>query len=277
MPGVPPTGVPNNTYRSALGSEPPPYSTAIMSGPGFPSGPLHPYGYENREFPAMPSSPDAQFHDQTGFAPPPGPPPPFPSHSPGFPGAPSEAPSFPSHSPTFPDAPHEKIQERGFHPDFPGTQHHGGAPAPAAHHGTPPPSGFRVPLTTTAPFPGQQQTGNPVAFDMDGRSPIFLGSALLGKSVHPCKIAPALSPPCRVPYGGTEFEHHGRFDLLPFDPITMEWVFTSQGRVPPGKRPIEGGYEEHGGKLYHALAQVSGVEVPGKTGEHLVSAKAGIP
>ncbi|KNZ81914.1 hypothetical protein J132_10193 [Termitomyces sp. J132] len=49
----------------------------------------------------------------------------------------------------------------------------------------------------------------------------------------------------------------------------MEWVHTSYGQIPPGRRPIEGGYEEHGAKLYHGLALVNGVKVPGKTSEHL--------
>jgi hypothetical protein len=49
----------------------------------------------------------------------------------------------------------------------------------------------------------------------------------------------------------------------------MEWVHTSHGRVPSGRRPVEGGYEESGQKLYHGLAVVNGVRVPGKAGEHL--------
>ncbi|KAI0260534.1 hypothetical protein BC834DRAFT_900301 [Gloeopeniophorella convolvens] len=49
----------------------------------------------------------------------------------------------------------------------------------------------------------------------------------------------------------------------------MEWVRTARGRVPPGRRPVEGGYESSGARLYHALAVVDGVRVPGKTGEHL--------
>jgi len=49
----------------------------------------------------------------------------------------------------------------------------------------------------------------------------------------------------------------------------MEWVPTSHGRIPQGRRPVEGGYEDHGGKLYHALANYQGIRVPGKTGEHL--------
>jgi hypothetical protein len=49
----------------------------------------------------------------------------------------------------------------------------------------------------------------------------------------------------------------------------MEFVHTSRGVIPPGRRPIEGGYEQDGNKLYHAVAVVNGVKVPGKTGEHL--------
>lgn len=91
----------------------------------------------------------------------------------------------------------------------------------------------------------------------------------MSNSVHPCKVGPHLSPAAHVPYGGGEHLHHGRYDLLPFVPQQMEWVHTSHGRIPAGRRPIEGGYEEHGGKLYHALGTVAGLKVPGKTGEHL--------
>jgi len=133
----------------------------------------------------------------------------------------------------------------------------------------PPPSGFRVPLTTTAPFPDPNQAGQPPCYDADGVSPVFIGSALLDRSVHPCKIGPHLQPYASVPYGGGEYGHHGRFDLLPFRPDQMEFVHTSHGLIPAGRRPIEGGYEEDGNKLYHAVAVVNGVRVPGKTGEHL--------
>ncbi|KZT18974.1 hypothetical protein NEOLEDRAFT_1142656 [Neolentinus lepideus HHB14362 ss-1] len=133
----------------------------------------------------------------------------------------------------------------------------------------PPPSGYRLPLTTTSAFPPIEQAGRPPCLDADGTSPVFIGSAIFPNSVHPCKIAPNLSPPCRVPYGGGEHEHNGRYDLLPFTPENMEWVSASYGRVPPGRTPVEGGYEEGGAKLYHALAQVNGVHVPGKAGEHL--------
>lgn len=57
-------------------------------------------------------------------------------------------------------------------------------------------------------------------------------------------------------------------------PITndMEWLTTKEGEVPVGRRPVEGGYEDDGNKLYHAVALIGGVEVPGKTGRHLSGA-----
>ena len=59
-----------------------------------------------------------------------------------------------------------------------------------------------------------------------------------------------------------------RYDILP---ITQdhEWVPTSHGRIPEGRRPVDGGFEESGHRLYHAVAVVHGLSVPGKTGEHL--------
>jgi len=149
------------------------------------------------------------------------------------------------------------------------------APPPyAPQNPLPPPSGYRVPLTTQTAFPlDPRHTGPPAFTDADGVSPIFIGSALMERSVHPCKIGPHLNPFASVPYGGGEYEHHGRFDLLPFRRDQMMWVRTSRGRIPTGTRPIEGGYEEDGKKLYHAVAVVNGVKVPGKTGEHLVGAR----
>lgn len=107
--------------------------------------------------------------------------------------------------------------------------------------------------------------------DANGVSPVYVGSAIFDDSVHPCKIAPSVHPPCRVPYGGTEHDHHGRYDLLPITP-DMEWIPTKNGEIPPGRRPVEGGYESGGQKLYHALGKIGEVDVPGKTGAHLVSA-----
>ncbi|KAI1796840.1 hypothetical protein LXA43DRAFT_859534, partial [Ganoderma leucocontextum] len=131
-----------------------------------------------------------------------------------------------------------------------------------------PSSGFRIPLSDNMPFP-TQQAGQPVTFDADGHTPVFIGSALFERAVHPCKIVPTFQPPARVAWGGGEREHRGRYDLLPFDPNAMEWVPTSHGQLPPGRRLVEGGYEENGEKLYHAMAVVQGVRVPGKTGAHL--------
>ena len=133
-----------------------------------------------------------------------------------------------------------------------------------------PASGYRIPLDPNAPFPSPDQLGRPPTTDFDGSTPVFIGSAIFPDSVHPCKIIPSLHPPCRVPYGGSEVAHHGRYDLLPITQ-DMEWVPTRDGQIPPGRRPVEGGYESHGSKLYHALGFIQGVYVPGKAGEHIVS------
>ena len=136
-----------------------------------------------------------------------------------------------------------------------------------------PPSGYRLPLGRPGlAFPGLDQTREAPFTDRDGKSPVFLGSAIMedGEGVHPCKIAPNLPTPCRVPFGGREREHHGRYDLLPFVPELMEFVLTEHGRVPPGRRPVKGGFEKSGQELYHAVAVINGVKVPGKTGAHLV-------
>ncbi|TFK28099.1 hypothetical protein FA15DRAFT_86718 [Coprinopsis marcescibilis] len=152
---------------------------------------------------------------------------------------------------------------------LPGAQ--GGFAPPPSYGGEhpPPPSGYRVPLSTDTAFPLGGEIGYPPLYDADGSSPIFLGSALFENSVHPCKIGPHLDPPAHVPYGGKEQGHHGRYDLLPFVPEQMEWVYTTNGQIPPGRTPIEGGYEEGGDKLYHALGNINGVRVPGKVGTHL--------
>ncbi|KAH9972043.1 hypothetical protein BGW80DRAFT_1206923 [Lactifluus volemus] len=110
--------------------------------------------------------------------------------------------------------------------------------------------------------------------DADSHSPVFMGSAFMQSSVHPCKIGPHLEPPsaCRVPYGGHEYAHHGRYDLLPFMRDRMEFVPTSHGRIPLGRQPVKGGFECAGQRLYHAAAVVHGIKIPGKTGIHLAVA-----
>lgn len=50
----------------------------------------------------------------------------------------------------------------------------------------------------------------------------------------------------------------------------MEWVPTNHGLIPQGRRAVEGGCEATGQHLFHALVNINGVKVPGKTGSHLV-------
>lgn len=130
-------------------------------------------------------------------------------------------------------------------------------------------SWFRVAETTETDFPAESKTGPAPFVDLDG-SPIFIGSALMERSVHPCKIGPRLEPSCvSVPYNGTELNHHGRYDLLPYSEQEMEWVPTSHGRIPKGRRPVLGGHDENSNRLYHAAAYIDDIKVPGLTAEHL--------
>ncbi|KAJ7473140.1 hypothetical protein B0H11DRAFT_1866710 [Mycena galericulata] len=140
-----------------------------------------------------------------------------------------------------------------------------------------PASGFRIKLSTEAPLQHHdlERAGRAPFADLD-RSPVYVGSAIFmhgdgmtHKSVQPGKVAPHLHPPCHVPYGGQEIGHHGRYDVLIIDDGRMEWVRTSHGRIPEGRTPVEGGYEENHERLFHAVARVDGILVPGKTGHHL--------
>ncbi|KAK0219040.1 hypothetical protein IW262DRAFT_1074489 [Armillaria fumosa] len=130
-------------------------------------------------------------------------------------------------------------------------------------------SGFRIPLhSSSATFPTQDLTGPPPCHDTNG-APIYIGSAIFRESVHPCKIGPHLPVPCSVPFGCREKAHTSRYDLLPFNPDTMEFVRTSHGRLPAGKRLVKGGYEEDGTPLYHGMAIHEGIKVPGKISHRL--------
>lgn len=76
---------------------------------------------------------------------------------------------------------------------------------------------------------------------------------------------------------GQEVGHVGRYDLLPFDATCMEFVRAAGGRLPRGRRPVQGGHEEDGSILYHAVATFGNVRVPGRTAEHLVSGRVSVP
>ena len=103
---------------------------------------------------------------------------------------------------------------------------------PAYHPSVQPPAGLRVPLTTRTGTPPQQDTLGPAPFKDLGGEAVYVASALIGKSVHPCKVCyfPNVGVGVRVPYGGQELVHEGRYDILPIT-NQMEWVTTSGGQV----------------------------------------------
>jgi len=178
------------------------------------------------------------------------------------------APQFPipEGGPTPPSYLSPDDAERGIFHHHNSSSQHLGPQSPGAV----PAQGRRFQTTTTNPFPSEDIVGKPPFHDVGG-DPIYIGSAIFPTSVHPCKLGPALIPPSRVPYNGEEFEHHGRYDVLPVT-TDMEWVPTKHGLVPSGRRPVDGGYEETGERLYHAVAVIEGVSVPGKTAVSLHAA-----
>ncbi|KAM0787247.1 hypothetical protein ACM66B_006483 [Microbotryomycetes sp. NB124-2] len=138
-------------------------------------------------------------------------------------------------------------------------------PPPAYSAPSRPAAGLRCPCTT-GHVDNVASLGQAPFVDLDG-SPVYVVSALLegGKSVHPAKY---VRGQVMVSYGGAEFSHEGRFDVLPITQ-DMEWVSTAHGRIPKGRQPVEGGFEEDGAHLFHALTNIGEVPVPGKTGTHL--------
>lgn len=144
-------------------------------------------------------------------------------------------------------------------------------PPPQYSTSNQPPAGHRIACTNK--LPPIDQLG-PAPF-IDGQFPIYLASAIMANgSIQPCKCSPSLTPPTRVPFGGAEIEHAGRFDVLPVS-SDMQWVLANDGELPRGRRPVEGGFEAPSGlnqHLYHALAVINRTQVPGKTGLHLRAA-----
>lgn len=84
--------------------------------------------------------------------------------------------------------------------DFPEPNSHS-APPPSYASSSIPAAGLRVPTVTTSAFPSVDLIGKPPFTDLGGE-PVWVGSALMGNSVHPAKVAPHLPGVCRVPFGG---------------------------------------------------------------------------
>jgi hypothetical protein len=142
---------------------------------------------------------------------------------------------------------------------------------PACCEVAPPLSGYRVRVKEGEPFP-TELAGTAPFRDADTDRLVYLGSVHHDEDVVvPCKIIPEFDPPAGFPYGDDE-EWSNNYEVLPFDSSKMEWVKTSEGHIPEGRRPIEGGFD-YGERLFHAYAVIDGFQVPGKTSESLGSAR----
>ncbi|KAH7101012.1 hypothetical protein BKA62DRAFT_639283 [Auriculariales sp. MPI-PUGE-AT-0066] len=133
-----------------------------------------------------------------------------------------------------------------------------------------------IKLAADQAFPKAAISGHPVTIDYGGQE-MFLGLVPIDGGLHPCKVVkqfqaaftPHVQPPARYGYAGAENEWFEDYYLVPFDGSRMEWVSTSHGRPPPGKRPVEGGREADGSPLYHAIGEVDGVRTLGKVSVNL--------
>jgi len=256
------TGLSRRRSRDSESDQEPEHQAYTLGGRP-PQMPQFPGGASGPSFPVSPGS--------SGFVMP------EPSHAPQFSSEPNAQNPFGAprekDSPMYEQGPSassggEKDRGLNFHLPGHGHQNQPGSPPAYTPPAAPPPSGYRLALSFSTPFPSNEQVGQAPCADVNG-APVYLGSAIFEKSVHPCKVAPHLRPACRVAYGGSEKEHFGRYDLLPFLPQQMEFVRASGGRIPAGRRPVEGGYEENGAQLYHGIGSIHGARVPGKVGTHL--------
>ncbi|PBK68342.1 hypothetical protein ARMSODRAFT_860347, partial [Armillaria solidipes] len=125
-------------------------------------------------------------------------------------------------------------------------------------------SGFRIPLGLSTTFPSEDLTGPAPWYDTNG-DPIYIGSTIFRRSVIPCMIEPhhPVGPCISYPFHGHEIGHTERYDLLPFNPNTMEFVPMSLIGFPAGRKLVKGGYEQDGSLLYHKVAMLNGIRIPG--------------
>ncbi|PBK81244.1 hypothetical protein ARMGADRAFT_948601 [Armillaria gallica] len=124
-------------------------------------------------------------------------------------------------------------------------------------------SGFRIQLgSSSTPFPTEDLIGPPPCYNTNGDA-IYIGSAIFRKSIHPCKIEPHLAVPCSVPFNNRSIAHTGCYDLLPFNSDIMEFVLMSQRHFPAGRKLVKGGYDQDGTLLYHGVATLNGIRIPG--------------
>ncbi|EJD42412.1 hypothetical protein AURDEDRAFT_67562, partial [Auricularia subglabra TFB-10046 SS5] len=102
-----------------------------------------------------------------------------------------------------------------------------------------------------------------------GGEPLFLALVPYGGGVHPGKVVQGHNPPAYISWGGREVSHAGDYAVVPFNPDRMYWAPSRGGDVPYGARPVDAGREADGAPLFHAIAIVNGIRVPGKAGRHL--------
>ncbi len=106
------------------------------------------------------------------------------------------------------------------------------------------------------PLQGSSHSGLPPLYPIVNWNyyPIYFGSAICDKLVHPCNNMRHLPAPCTVVL---DISHKGRYDLLQFNPNAMEL----EGRIPADRRAVDG--------MPGIAMHYNGHKIPGKTSPRL--------
>jgi hypothetical protein len=127
-----------------------------------------------------------------------------------------------------------------------------------------PRSGFRTRFVKNQAQPLGTLDPKAPFVEKDGTTPTYVGSAYLDDgAVIPCKVVVQDKLRAFAPYHGEKAVED--FSILHVDLSRMEWIVTSNGEIPVGREPVEGGWEPDRPRLFHSYGDVGGVKVPGKT------------
>ena len=115
----------------------------------------------------------------------------------------------------------------------------------------------------------------PVSFDRYG-TPLYFARAILEDGIFmPCTVRVDENGrvECYYAHNRREIRHGSTYDLVPFDQETMELLKVWPEDLEEGElpfKPVEGGMDENGNPLWHAIGEIAGVRTPGYAGKHLV-------
>ena len=118
-----------------------------------------------------------------------------------------------------------------------------------------------------------QSFGEHIPNEMDSNK-WFFASVLHEGSITPSWAYPSGTPSYFAYEGTTVATCTGPYSILPYLRDRMVLVPATDGKIPAGVTPVEGGKDKQGRLLYHAVGWISGSgkgRMMGMAAEHLVS------